>query len=201
MALFLARAAGPAGVSLPANPPGGFTDAAGLPEGTVTAINQMADLGVMPGFSGTVFSPYTNVTRAQMAFMLDAFLGEATIGLGAFAGEVYELSEVSPDDDVFDDIGQVTRGEYSAIRRMFEVGVARGTSDDSFSPQGFGDACADGCVYYADVGAYGGSSGGVDAAGVGGFDHDGGDGGGGCFGAGDRFDACGGQAGGCFPGD
>ncbi len=136
MALFLARAAGPAGVSLPANPPGGFTDAAGLPEGTVTAINQMADLGVMPGFSGTVFSPYTNVTRAQMAFMLDAFLGEATIGLGAFAGEVYELSEVSPDDDVFDDIGQVTRGEYSAIRRMFEVGVARGTSDDSFSPQG-----------------------------------------------------------------
>ena len=136
MALFLARAAGPAGVSLPANPPGGFTDAAGLPEGTVTAINQMADLGVMPGFSGTVFSPYTNVTRAQMAFMLDAFLGEATIGLGAFAGEVYELSDVSPDDDVFDDIGQVTRGEYSAIRRMFEVGVARGTSDDSFSPQG-----------------------------------------------------------------
>ena len=136
MALFLARAAGPAGVSLPANPPGGFTDAAGLPEGTVTAINQMADLGVMPGFSGTVFSPYTNVTRAQMAFMLDAFLGEATIGLGAFAGEVYELSDVSPDDDVFTDIGQVTRGQYSAIRRMFEVGVARGTSDDSFSPQG-----------------------------------------------------------------
>ena len=69
-----------------------------------------------------------------MAVMLDAFLGKATIGLGAFGGDVYELSDVSPDDDVFTDIGQVTRGEYSAIRRMFEVGVATGTSDDGFTP-------------------------------------------------------------------
>ncbi len=71
-----------------------------------------------------------------MAEMLDSFLERAQVGTGAFGGEVFELGDVSPDDEVFGDIDQVTRGEYSAIRRMFEVGVARGTSDDAFSPGG-----------------------------------------------------------------
>ena len=136
MALFLLRAASPAGVALQAETAGGFTDLAGFSEETVNAINQMATLEIMPGTSSTTFSPNVNVTRAQMALILDAFLGKAVVGTGAFGGELDKLSDVSPDDDVFEDIGQVTRGEYSAIRRMFEVGVARGTSDDNFSPQG-----------------------------------------------------------------
>ena len=136
MALFLLRAASPAGVSLQAETAGGFTDLAGFSEETVNAINQMAALGIMPGTSSTTFAPNVNVTRAQMALILDAFLGKAVVGTGAFGGELDELDDVSPDDDVFEDIGQVTRGEYSAIRRMFEVGVAKGTSDDNFSPQG-----------------------------------------------------------------
>ena len=136
MALFLARAAVPAGVALPANPEGGFTDLVGRSQEIVDAVNQMVALEIMSGTSSTLFSPNVNVTRADMAFMLDAFLGKATIGLGAFGGDVYELSDVSPDDDVFTDIGQVTRGQYSAIQRMYEVGVARGTSDDRFSPAG-----------------------------------------------------------------
>ncbi len=137
MALFLSRAAGPAGVVLPANPADEFTDAAGLPEATRTAINQVAALGIMPGSSGTVFGPGLLVSRAQMAEMLDKFLLEAEkgsgLGLGALGGTVDELADITFDDG-FDDIGNVTRGQYSAIRRMYELGVARGTSDDQFSP-------------------------------------------------------------------
>ena len=137
MALFLSRAAGPAGVVLPANPADDFTDIAGLPEATRTAINQMAALGIMPGRTGSTFASGLSVSRAEMASMLDAFLLAAEdgsgLGLGALGGTVDELADVVFDDS-FDDIGNVTRGQYSAIRRMYELGVARGTSDDSFSP-------------------------------------------------------------------
>ena len=137
MALFLSRAAGPAGVVLPANPADEFTDVAGLPEEMRTAINQVAALDIMPGRTGTTFGPGLSVSRAQMALMLDAFLLAAEkgsgLGLGALGGNTDELEDVVFDDS-FDDIDNVTRGEYSAIRRMYELGVARGTSDDSFSP-------------------------------------------------------------------
>ena len=137
MALFLARAAGPAGVVLPANPADEFTDIGGVFEAGRAAINQMAELGIMPGVSGTAFNPDLSVSRAQMALMLDAFLVAAEkgagLGVGALGMDTDELADVVVDDS-FDDIENVTRGEYSAIRRMFELGVARGTGDDRFSP-------------------------------------------------------------------
>ena len=137
MALFLSRAAVPAGVVLPAAPADEFTDLGEASDETRAAVNQMADLGIMPGVSSTSFRPDVNVTRAQMALMLDAFLGKAQAGAGAFGGDVMDYpDDVNPDDEVFGDIGQVTRGEYPAIRRMFEVGVARGTSDGRFNPGG-----------------------------------------------------------------
>ena len=70
--------------------------------------------------------------------MLDAFLVKARPGKGAFGGEagVDELGDVTPDATGFNDIGSVTRGQYSAIERMFELGVTRGTSDNQFSPGG-----------------------------------------------------------------
>ncbi len=135
MALFLTRAAGPAGVSLLADPADDFTDLGAASDETRSAINQMAGLEIMPGTGSVRFSPDTAVSRAQMAEMLDAFLGKARRGAGAFGGED-KLSDVDPDDTVFTDIGGVTRGQYSAIRRMFEVGVTRGTSDNQFSPGG-----------------------------------------------------------------
>ena len=138
MALFLSRAAGPAGVVLPANPEVGFTDTASLFEGARTAIAQMADLGIMPGRSSTSFNPDTSVSRAEMAEMLDAFLVEAEedsgLGLGALGRNADQLSGVAPDDEVFTDIDNVTRGQYSAIRRTFELGVAKGTADGRFNP-------------------------------------------------------------------
>ena len=140
MALFLARAAGPAGVGLPANPAGGFADIGGVFESGRLAINQMAALDIMPGLTSTAFRPDLAVSRAQMALMLDSFLVAAEkgagLGLGALGADADELADVSPDDSVFNDINNVTRQEYSAIQRMFELGVARGTADGSFSPGG-----------------------------------------------------------------
>ena len=136
MALFLSRAAVPAAVSLPAELTVEITDLDSAPEVSREAIRQMAQLEIMPAFRGGAFSPMTDVSRADMAFMLDAFLGLATPGTGAFGGAVMALKDVSPDDEVFGDIEGVSRTQYSAIRRMFEVGVARGTSDDAFSPGG-----------------------------------------------------------------
>ncbi len=140
MALFLARAAGPAGVALPANPETAFTDTVGLFEEARTAVAQMAALGVMRGRSSTSFQPDAPVSRAEMAEMLDSFLVEAEkasgLGLGALGGGGAALSDVSADDEVFSDIGGVTRGQYAAVRRMFEAGVARGTADGLFNPGG-----------------------------------------------------------------
>ena len=134
MALFLARAAGPAGVVLPANPESGFTDIEGVLEEARTAIAQMTQLGIMRGQSSTSFGPEKEVLRVEMAEMLDSFLDEAELGLGALGGNADELSDISPDDDVFDDIEGVTRGQHAAIRRMFEAGVTRGTVDGGFKP-------------------------------------------------------------------
>ena len=136
MALFLARAAAPAGITLPAVPDQNFTDIEEVFEGARTAIAQMAHLGIMLGYGGssTSFRPDAQVSRAEMAEMLDAFLGGAELGLGALGGSVDELSDVSPDDDVFDDIEGTQRGQHAAIRRMFEAGVAKGTADGRFNP-------------------------------------------------------------------
>ena len=134
MALFLARAAAPAGITLPAVPDQNFTDIDEVFEGGRTAIAQMAHLGIMPGRSSTSFRPELQVSRAEMAEMLDAFLGEAELGLGALGGSVDGLSDVSPDDDVFEDIEGTTRGQHAAIRRMFEAGVAKGTAGGRFNP-------------------------------------------------------------------
>ncbi len=137
MALFLSRAAGPAGVQLMAETADDFTDLEGVSDEIRSAINQMAALEIMPGTGSGRFSPDTAVSRKTMAEMLDAFLGKARLGKGALGGgSEDELSEVTPDDTVFTDIGNVTRGQYSAIQRMFEVGVTRGTTDSQFSPEG-----------------------------------------------------------------
>ena len=140
MALFLSRAAGPAGIALPANPEAAFTDTGEVFEEGRTAIAQMAQLRVMRGRSSTSFRPNEPVSRAEMAEMLDSFLAAAEkasgLGLGALGGGGAALSEVAPDDEVFSDIGGVTRFQYAAVRRMFELGVTRGTADGLFNPGG-----------------------------------------------------------------
>ena len=128
MALFLYRAAVPAGIELPAPRDQGFTDIAGRSERDREAINMMAQLGIMPGQGGR-FDPDGKISRADMALMLDAFLGLVTVGEGGVARD-----SVEPDPTLFEDIGGLTDREQLAIRRIFEMGVTRGSSETAFKP-------------------------------------------------------------------
>ena len=128
MALFLYRAATPAGIELPAPRDQGFTDIAGRSERDREAINMMAQLGVMPGRGGR-FDPDGPISRADMSLMLDAFLGLVTVGEGGIARD-----SVDPDPTLFEDIGELTEREQLAIRRIFEMGVTRGSSATAFKP-------------------------------------------------------------------
>ena len=128
MALFLFRAAGPAGIDLPEPEDQGFTDIPGLSEEAMAAANMMAQLGVMPGADGK-FDPQGKISRALMAMMLDAFLGLVTVGEGGVARD-----DVEPDPTLFTDIGYLPAEHQMAIRRMFEMGVTRGSSETVFRP-------------------------------------------------------------------
>ena len=130
MALFLARAAGPAGIQLPVASDQGFTDIEGHKAEIQVAINQVAELGIMTGRSDEMFEPSGMVSRQDMALHLAAFLGKALLGPGGT-----DIDKVKPDDTVFTDIGDVAHSAYGAIRQLYELGVTEGTGDGTtFSP-------------------------------------------------------------------
>lgn len=137
MALFLDRAAEPAGISLPLREDVQFDDTGGLFAEARRAVAQMVELRVMFSAGGGSFEPDRPVTRAEMASILEGFLRRAMVGPG---GE--DISEVAVSDggdsggEVFSDLGEVTLGEYTAINRLFEMGIVRGTSAGKFSPEG-----------------------------------------------------------------
>ena len=141
MALFLSRAAGPAGIVLPPPRDQGFTDIADLPVHFRDAINRMAELGIMEehvaesetteGDPGKRFAPSDPVIRQDMAAHLAAFLAAAEVGPGG-----YDIDKVKPDDDVFTDIEDVLHYAYESVRKIYEMGITQGTSPTTFSPQG-----------------------------------------------------------------
>ena len=136
MALFVARAARAAGIVLqsPADDQG-FTDIGGVSEEARNAINGLAGAGIMPGSSASLFSPNAAVTRGSMAVILDAFLGRARPGPGAFGMDGDEYADVKADNfNVFDDVGVVSRLAYDAIYRLYEAGVTEGVGDHLFGP-------------------------------------------------------------------
>ena len=129
MALFLARAAGPAGVELPEASDQGFTD---LDVGfsSQDAINQLVELEIMEGTSSTTFDPHGPVTRRHMALWLARFLSAAPTGPGGT-----DIDDVEPDDDHFTDVSSVDFRTRAAIRKIYEMGVTQGTSAFNFSPE------------------------------------------------------------------
>ena len=129
MALFLIRAAGPAGIDLPRAVDHGFEDIDGLPREVRTAINQLVELEITQGTTRRTFSPDDIVTRRQMVQFLARFLDAAPVGEGG----IY-INDVDPDDDQFRDIDELPHGPYDAIRALFELGVTNGTSRTRFSP-------------------------------------------------------------------
>ena len=147
LALFLARATGPAGIELLDDVDDqGFTDIGGFSEESQDAINNLADLEIMGEYDandmmgdGMAFNPQGEVSRATMATALDAFLGKAILGPGAIGGANQDTysgddADVEPDDTQFTDIRRTTTDESEAIGRLFEVGVTTGTTDTTFDP-------------------------------------------------------------------
>ena len=128
MALFLARAARAAGMTLPRASDQGFTDL-NVGSDTRDAINQMASLRVMEGTSSTTFDPQAPVTREQMAVLLAQFLSIVPRGPGGA-----NINMIIPDDDHFVDLAQADFQSWSAIRKIYELGVTAGTTVTTFSP-------------------------------------------------------------------
>ena len=82
MALFLVRAAVPAGVELPEPSDQGFEDLDRMAPFIRDAINQVAAMGITRGTSPTTFSPTLRMDRRSMALFIYRFLSMAPAGPG-----------------------------------------------------------------------------------------------------------------------
>ena len=147
MALFLTRLAGLVGIDM-ADDPGdpGFSDTGDLGTESQAAIAQLADLRITRGTSSTTYSPADNVTRGQMALFISRTmnlmvpLADGEIGLSSTTQYGYTPSDVDANDmdaDIgspFTDLGRSTKDENDAIENLYELGVASGISDTSYSP-------------------------------------------------------------------
>ena len=131
MALFLVRAAGPAGVVVPRPSDQDFEDIGGLAGSIRDAINQLAALGITKGTTESSFSPHSVVTRRQMAQFLARFLEAAPVGPGGVDIDSVEYDEEDPH---FRDVTHLRRDVHHLIAKLFEMGVTSGTSSRQFSP-------------------------------------------------------------------
>ena len=130
MALFLSRAARPAGIVLPAATDQGFEDIEGLSEEVQNAINRVTKLKIMTGASADGFNPQGPVLRRDIVLFLARFLGLADLGEGGT-----DIASVTSDDRLFEDLSnRATREVEEAVYQLFELGVTKGTSDTAFSP-------------------------------------------------------------------
>ena len=143
MALFLTRLASAVGIDLAGDPDdAGFTDIGELSAESQTAINQLFDLEITQGTSGTTYSPADNVDRDQMALFIARLMNlmdPMSDGDDDNGAEGYIPSDVKVTDDKavgspFTDIKGVTKEAYDAITNLYELGVATGISDTAYSP-------------------------------------------------------------------
>ena len=159
MALFLVRLAGVVGVEM-ADDPGdpGFADTGDLSDESQNAIAQLADLDITQGTSSTTYSPADSVSRGQMALFIQRLmnnmsqLADGDPSLGSTAVYGYLPSDVDANKRVkvleggvlqpvapkigspFADLSRSTRDESDAVEQLWELGVASGISDTSYSP-------------------------------------------------------------------
>jgi hypothetical protein len=124
MALILTRLHQAAGFTLSDGTDQGFDDLAALSPEAVTAINQLAQLGVTTGTSIGAFDPGGMVSRWQMALFLVrlAAVENLTIPDGADQG-FFDLSGLSPE-------------VVKAINQLAQLGVTAGTGPGTFDPGG-----------------------------------------------------------------
>ena len=129
MAVFIARAAEVAGVSLGSGS-GGYSDIGDIWQEAQDAINGLASKGMIP--SGGEFRPADDVTRAEMATFMVGLLvegapnvaidqdGDIQIGIGGSAAE--------PADWFADARAAVPRDNDEEISALYELGVTKGAS-------------------------------------------------------------------------
>ena len=130
MAVFIARAAGKAGVDLGGAGEDRFGDIGDTWQEAREAINRLASEGMIA--SGSTFRPDDHITRAEMATFLIGLLSKATSKVSVTAGGLVLLtrgSVTAEADDYFADAhaavsDPVTR---SAISALYELGVTYGT--------------------------------------------------------------------------
>ena len=132
MALFITRQATAHGLgsALPAGTDQGFTDLAGVPAAAVTAINQIAELGISTGTSATTFDPFGTVERWQMALFLQRLI---TI---AVTDNVPAVTLPDGSDQGFTDLAGVPAAAVTAINVIAQLDVADGTTATTFDPFG-----------------------------------------------------------------
>ena len=118
MATFLASVLTRAGMTLPAAPADAFSD----DDGTVheTAINQLAQLGLVQGTSSTTYGPGEDITRAQM--------GRLLVNVDEYATN-HALAGGS--DPFTDDDGSIHEGD---IDKAAAAGFTSGKTDTTFAP-------------------------------------------------------------------
>ncbi len=129
MALILIRAAGPAGIEIPATRDQGFQDIGGLSREVRDSINQLAELEITRGTTPNTYVPHTVVNRRQMAQFFTRFLLLAPVGEGGSS-----VDSVVADDNVFTDIRDLPFDPYNAIRALYELGVTRGATATTYGP-------------------------------------------------------------------
>jgi len=125
MALFLSRLATAMGVTLGDGSDQGFTD---LPTSaaSVTAINQIKQLGVTAGVTATTYSPDSNVTREQMAMFIERLLGNTAPGPNGNSADIL-TTNISGDGTTYNyaDIDSgVTYEGHNSIAELYHLGVS-----------------------------------------------------------------------------
>jgi hypothetical protein len=105
-----------------ATPSAGFTDIGGLDATTQTAINCLFAFGITTGTSATTYSPNDTITRWQMALFLVRQAADHGLTIPTATGQGYT------------DIGGFDTATQNAINQITQMGISKGTSSSTFSP-------------------------------------------------------------------
>ena len=144
MAVFIARAAGAAGVDLGDAGSDEFDDIGDVWQEAQDAINQLASKGMIS--SGGDYRPDDAVTRAEMAHFLVGLLGAAASNVTIDSAGVIQLGDsgsAMPADDHFGDArSTLPRASDAEISAIYELGITKGASaaavqDDTEPPLDF----------------------------------------------------------------
>ena len=130
MAVFIARAAGVAGVDLGDAMGDEFDDLGDVWQGARDAINQLADNGMIS--SGGDYRPGDAITRAEMASFLIGLLNKAAPNVTIDSAGAIQLgpsgSTMVADDWFADARASLPRANDAEISALYELGVTNGAS-------------------------------------------------------------------------